>query len=220
MKCWDWASGGISKTNCNHMKGVIDMADYEKLTQNLERLGYQVTRFATAREAADYLDSQIDQTSASFGGSVTLKELDLYSRLSRHNRVVWHWEGGTLDEAVGTEVYITSANALAETGEIINIDGTGNRVAATLYGHRRVYFVVGSNKIAPDYDAALWRARNIASPKNAQRLGVKTPCAVKGDRCYNCQSPERICRALVVLWEKPKSAEHMEIVLVDESLGY
>lgn len=196
------------------------MADYEKLTQNLERLGYQVARFATAREAADYLDSQIDQTSASFGGSVTLKELDLYSRLSRHNRVVWHWEGGTLDEAVGTEVYITSANALAETGEIINIDGTGNRVAATLYGHKRVYFVVGSNKIAPDYDSALWRARNIASPKNAQRLGAKTPCAVKGDRCYNCQSPERICRALVVLWEKPKSAERMEIVLVDEPLGY
>ena len=220
MKYWGWASGGISKTNCNHMKGVIDMADYEKLTQNLERLGYQVTRFATAREAAEYLDSQIDQTSASFGGSVTLKELDLYSRLSRHNRVVWHWEGGTLDEAVGTEVYLTSANALAETGEIINIDGTGNRVAATLYGHKRVYFVVGSNKIAPDYDAALWRARNIASPKNAQRLGAKTPCAVKGDRCYNCQSPERICRALVVLWEKPKRAERMDIVLVDEPLGY
>ena len=80
--------------------------------------------------------------------------------------------------------------------------------------------MVGSNKIAPDYDAALWRARNIASPKNAQRLGMKTPCAAKGDRCYNCQSPDRICRALVVLWEKPKGTQEMELVLVDEALGY
>ncbi len=196
------------------------MADYQTLTQNLERLGYQVTHFATAQEAADYLDSQIDQTSAAFGGSMTLKEMDLYPRLSRHNRVVWHWEGASAEDAVGTEVYITSINGLAETGELINIDGTGNRASATLYGHKRVYFVVGSNKIAPDYDAALWRARNIASPKNAQRLGMKTPCAAKGDRCYNCQSPERICRALVVLWEKPKSVERMEVVLVDEPLGY
>ena len=93
-------------------------------------------------------------------------------------------------------------------------------MASTVFGHRRVYFVVGSNKIAPDYDAALWRARNIASPKNAQRLGKKTPCAVKGDRCYDCQSPERICRALTVLWEKPQGIEHMEIVLVEQELGY
>ncbi len=196
------------------------MADFEKLTKNLEQRGFQVSRFATAREAAAYLDSQISGTTVAFGGSMTLKELDLYPILSRHNRVIWHWEGGTLEEAMGTEVYITSANGLAETGEIINIDGTGNRVAATIYGHKRVYFVVGSNKIAPDYDAALWRARNIASPKNAQRLGKKTPCAVNGDRCYDCQSPERICRALSVLWEKPGGAERVEVVLVDESLGY
>lgn len=196
------------------------MIDYEKLSHTLEALGYQVSHFATAQEAAHYLDSQIDQTSVAFGGSVTLKDMDLYPLLSKHNQVIWHWEGGSQMDAINTQVYITSVNGLAETGELINIDGTGNRVASTLYGHKRVYFVVGSNKIAPDYDAALWRARNIASPKNAQRLGMKTPCAAKGDRCYNCQSPERICRALVVLWEKPRGTEQMEIVLVDEPLGY
>ena len=68
-------------------------------------------------------------------------------------------------------------------------------------------------------DAALWRARNIAAPKNAQRLGVQTPCAAKGDRCYDCKSPQRICRALVVYWEKPKSMD-MEVVLVRQDLGY
>ena len=196
------------------------MIDWNKLTENLERRGYQVRRFATAQEAADYLDGQIDQTTVAIGGSMTIKELGLYDRLASHNRAVWHWEGGSLEEAAQTQVYLSSVNGLAETGELINIDGTGNRVASTVFGHRRVYFVVGSNKVAPDYDAALWRARNIASPKNAQRLGKKTPCAVKGDRCYDCQSPERICRALTVLWEKPQGIEHMEIVLVEQELGY
>ena len=117
------------------------------------------------------------------------------------------------------EHYITSVNGLAETGELINIDGTGNRVASTLYGHKKVWFVVGRNKLAPTYEEALWRARNIAAPKNARRLKRKTPCAVKADRCYDCKSPERICRGLVVLWEAIGSME-MEVVLVDEALGY
>ena len=124
-----------------------------------------------------------------------------------------------LRNASTCENYLLSANGLAETGEIINIDGTGNRVSSSLYGHKKVWFVVGSNKLAPTYDEALWRARNIAAPKNAQRLGVKTPCAVKGDRCYDCKSPQRICRGLVVLWEAVKGCE-TEVVLVDEALGY
>lgn len=80
--------------------------------------------------------------------------------------------------------------------------------------------VVGVNKIAPDYDSALWRARNIAAPLNAKRLGRKTPCAVRGDKCYNCSSPERICRALTVLWKKPFGIKRAEVVLVDQDLGY
>lgn len=80
--------------------------------------------------------------------------------------------------------------------------------------------MVGANKIAPDAEAALWRARNVASPKNAQRLGRKTPCAVKGDRCYDCDSPERVCGSLVTLWRKPGGIGRMEVVLVEEDLGY
>jgi len=196
------------------------MTDWKKLTDNLEKRGYTVRHFSTAQEAADYLDRQIDGVTVGFGGSMTLKELGLYDRLVTHNQAIWHWESGTLAQAASADVYVTSVNGLAETGEIVNIDGTGNRVSSTIYGHKKVYFVVGSNKIAPDYDAALWRARNIASPKNAQRLGRKTPCAVKGDRCYDCKSPERICRALTVLWEKPGGIGEMEVVLVDQALGY
>ena len=196
------------------------MPDFEKTVQSLERRGFTVRCFDTARQAADYLDGEIDQSSVAFGGSVTLQEMGLYPRLAAHNQVIWHWEGGNIRDAVATDAYITSVNGLAETGELINIDGTGNRVASTLFGHRRVYFVVGANKIAPDYDAALWRARNIASPKNAQRLGKKTPCAVKGDRCYDCQSPERICRGLTVLWGPLMGAQVTEVLLVKEELGY
>ena len=196
------------------------MTDLKKLSGTLEELGYTVRCFDTAAQAADYLDRQIDGRTVSFGGSVTLQEMGLYPRLSAHNQVVWHWEGGSLAEAMTTDVYISSVNGPAEPGEILNIDSTCNRVASTLFGHQTVYLVVGRNKIAPDYESALWRARNIAAPKNAQRLKRKTPCAAKGDRCYNCKSPERICKALTVLWGKPGGVEHMELILVDQELGY
>ena len=196
------------------------MADINKLRENLQARGFGVSYFETAQQAADYLDEQIDDVSVGFGGSVTVQELDLYNRLATHNRAFWHWANGTVAEATAADVFITSANGVAETGEIINIDGTGNRVASTLYGHKKVYFIIGVNKIAPDFDSALWRARNIASPKNAQRLGKKTPCAVNADKCYNCSSPERICNGLVVLWQKMKGIKEMEVVIVNQELGY
>ena len=73
--------------------------------------------------------------------------------------------------------------------------------------------------MSPDFDSALHRARNVVAPKNAQRLKLKTPCAVKGDRCYNCNSPDRICCGLVVHYKKMKSMD-MEVVLINEELGY
>lgn len=201
--------------------------EFTKVTAALEARGFQVTAFETGKDAAAYLNRQIDGVSVGFGGSMTLQELGLYETLPTHNELWSHWaprEGVTPAEAragaMGTDVYLTSVNGLAETGELVNIDGTGNRVASTLYGHKKVYFVVGRNKLAPTYDEALWRARNIAAPKNALRFHVKTPCvAAGGDRCYNCNSPERICRALVVLWEKMNGCE-MEVVLIDEDLGF
>ena len=196
------------------------MADINKLKENLKARGFAVSHFQTAAQAADYLNGEIDGVSVGFGGSVTLQQMGLYESLSTHNQVHWHWAEGSAAQAATADVYITSANGVAETGEIINIDGTGNRVSASLYGHNKVYFVIGANKIAPDYDAALWRARNIAAPKNAQRLKKNTPCAVNADKCYNCSSPERICSGLVVLWQRMKGVKVMEVVIVEEDLGY
>ena len=193
---------------------------FDTVKKNLEARGFSVRTFATAAEAAAYLNEAIDGKTVGFGGSVTLQDMGLYELLGSHNEVHWHWVNGQEERktAMGTQVYLSSANGLAETGEIINIDGSGNRVASTLYGHEKVYLVIGRNKPAPTYDEALWRARNIASPKNAQRLGRKTPCAVKGDRCYDCKSPDRICRGLVVLWGAMMGME-TEVILVDEDLG-
>lgn len=197
------------------------MGTFDTVKKNLEDRGYAVRVFASGAEAAAYLDEAIDGKSVGFGGSVTLDQLGLYETLGKHNTVVWHWKQDAAQarrEAMTTNVYLTSANGLAETGEILNIDGAGNRVAATLFGHEKVYFVIGRNKLAPTYDEALWRARNIAAPRNAQRLGKKTPCAVKADHCYDCKSPDRICRGLVTLWG-PMMGMEAEILLVDEDLG-
>ncbi len=197
------------------------MGTFDTVRKNLEDRGYTVRVFATGAEAAAYLDGAIDGRTVGFGGSVTLEQLGLYDALGKHNTVVWHWRqeaAAARREAMFTDVYLSSANGLAETGEIVNIDGIGNRVAATLFGHEKVYFVVGRNKLAPTYEEALGRARNVASPQNARRLGKKTPCAVRGDRCYDCRSPERICRGLVTLWG-PMLGMETEILLVDEDLG-
>ena len=193
---------------------------FETVKKNLEARGFSVSTFSTAAEAAAYLDSAIDGTTVGIGGSMTVQQMGLHEKLAAHNEVHWHWTDGpeARAKAAHADVYITSANGLTENGEVINIDGAGNRVASTLYGHKRVYVIIGRNELAPTYDEALWRARNIAAPKNAQRLGKKTPCAVKGDRCYDCKSPDRICRGLVVLWG-PSMGVETEIVLVDEDLG-
>lgn len=194
---------------------------FDTVQSNLEKLGYTVRTFATGAEASAYLNTAIDGVSVGFGGSCTVQELGLYDSLATHNEVHWHWAEGPAqrEQAIGTQVYISSVNGLAETGEMINIDGTGNRVASTLYGHEKLYLVIGRNKLAATYDEALWRARNIAAPKNAQRLNRKTPCAVKGDHCYDCKSPDRICKALVVFWAAPTGMP-TEVILIDEDLGY
>ena len=196
------------------------MADLERTAEALRQRGYTVTRFETGAQAADYLDTALDGKTIGFGGSMTLAAMGLWERLTTHNTVYSHLHGFPMGpEAAGAQVYITSANGLAETGEIINIDGYGNRISGTLFGHEKVIFVIGSNKIAPDYDQALWRARNIAGPKNAQRRQMKTPCAVKADRCYDCKSPDRICHGLTVLWG-PMMGMETEVILLDEELGF
>ena len=166
-------------------------------------------------------------SSVGWGGAMSAQQIGLldtvrtgdYRALDRERAATPEERKAIMKQCLGADVFITGANALSLDGQMVNIDGNGNRVASSLYGHKKVWFIVGRNKLAPTYEEALWRARNIAAPKNAQRLGRKTPCAVHGDRCYDCKSPERICRGLVVLWEAVANME-MEVVLIDQDLGY
>ncbi len=200
--------------------------EFTKLKNSLERLGYTVSEFNDAEEATEHLANQLSERTIGIGGSVTVEEMKLYDALVSHNDVYWHMrlpENMSVMEARKranlSDFYISSVNGIAETGEIINIDNTGNRVSAISFGHDKVYLIIGENKIASSYEEALDRARNIAAPLNAKRLGVKTPCAIKGDKCYDCKSPQRICRNFSVLWEKPTGSEY-EVILIHEKLGY
>ena len=200
--------------------------NFTDLKRNLESKGYSVSVFEKKEDAANYINGQVNQKSVGLGGSVTIHEMNLFEILSSHNVVYWHDKKPddmtimeTRTAASRAEVYISSVNAISEAGEIVNIDNTGNRVAAISYGPAKIYLVIGSNKVTADLESAIYRARNIASPLNAKRLNRKTPCAVNGDRCYDCNSPERICRNLSVLWNKPTGADY-EVILIEEKLGF
>lgn len=198
--------------------------DLQTCKERLEANRFTVKVFETKAEAADYLDQSIDEKTVGMGGSMSLAELNTYERLSKHNTVYSHQSGGDPDEqrkqAATADVYLLSANAIdGEKGQILNIDGVGNRVSASLYGHEKVVFVAGKNKVSPDFATAYDRLRNVVAPKNAQRLHRKTPCAEKADKCYDCSSPERICNGLVVLYKCMRGME-MEVILVNEDLGY
>lgn len=199
------------------------MADMEKTGKNLEGRGFRVHRFATGAEAADYLVQTLHGTGIGIGGSVTIDTLDVYDRLCESNEVFWHWKNHapeTRERAGKAETYLCSANGVSENGEIVNIDGFGNRVAGTIYGPERVFLVVGRNKIAQDLTGAIDRARNIAAPLNARRLNRHTPCAVGEPRCHDCRSPEKVCGVMTVFFMPPTSIKEFHVILVDEDLGY
>ena len=148
--------------------------DIETTIRALTGRGFAVQHFATAAEAADYLNGAIDGTTVGIGGSKTIDQLGLYDRLTGHNTVWWHWRTpgfATLDNALTAPVYLSSANAITADGQILNIDGRGNRLAAMVYGiGKTVYIVAGTNKICPDFDSALSRARNTAAVPRARAL--------------------------------------------------
>ena len=204
------------------MKGSEKTMNLEKAANNLKLAGFSVQIFDTGAEAAAWLNQQVDGKTVGIGGSATVKALGLYDLLRTHNTVYWHWEQDqdeARNNAMKTDVYLCSANALAETGEIVNIDGKGNRVAATLFGHKKVYFLVGQNKLTETYEDAVWRARNIAAPKRAAQFRVNTPCVANGaTRCFNCKSPDRVCRALVTLLG-PMLGSEADVLLIRENLG-
>lgn len=193
--------------------------DKEKLLKNLSAHGFSAKYFDTAKEASAYLADSIKGERVAFGGSMTAQQMGLYELLEKENEVFWHWKSPEDIRRYGEfTTYVTSANAVSETGELVNIDGSGNRVSASLYGPEKLFFVCGINKVAADLTAAIERARNVAAPLNAKRLKRKTPCAMTG-KCADCNSPERICSAMVIHMRPMMSSKLTEVIIIGEELG-
>lgn len=209
--------------------------ELEQVGKAFRRNRYDVSIFQTKEEATRYLDAQIDRVTVGMGDSLTLAAMELGRILSRHNTVydvhaidreTIGFEKGnaafleTARQALTADVFLLSVNGATETGLMVNVDGTGNRAAGSLFGHKKVYFVIGKNKICPTLEEAIWRARNVAAPKNVERHHYQCGCSLRGgDRCYDCGAPDRICNAMVVYYKKMRNTE-MEIILINEELGY
>lgn len=199
--------------------------EISNLVKNLERLNIKVSVFETKEQAVSYLCGEIDGETVGIGGSMTVRDTGLYERLCEKNDVFWHLVDESrapelIEKAAAAKTYITGANAIAEEGAIVNLDGFGNRVASTLFGHEKVYIISGINKLVPTLQEAIERVRNVASPLNARRLNKKTPCARGELKCHNCSSADRICSGFSIIIAKPGSIGHMELVLIMQELGF
>lgn len=200
----------------------------EKLIKNLKRRNIQAWYCPTGEEAAKMVSELIeDGSTVTWGGSRTIRDLGIPDILR---------ERGTLNvldrdlaedreeqlriyrQAFSADAYLTSANAISEDGVIVNVDGNGNRIAAISWGPKRVIFVIGLNKVAQTLEAAISRARGTASPINAQRFDIKTPCNIDGT-CHDCNSPDSICSYIHLLRNCRNEGRHV-VVLVGENLGY
>jgi len=166
-------------------------------------------------------------STVSVGGSMTLFEtgvIDLlreedYTFLDRYKEGLTPGDIKQIyRESFSADAYFTSTNAITRKGELYNVDGKGNRVAAMAYGPDQVIVVCGYNKIVDDIDAATMRNRNIAAPINAKRLNRKTPCAATG-YCMDCSSPDRICSEYVVI-KKQMMKGRITVLILDEDYGY
>ncbi len=202
-------------------EGYSSAPNIPLLSVRLTERGFQHHYFDTGAQAVDWLDRELDNQSIGFGGSETLHELGLYQRLRQHNQVYWHWEcEEDRRPAFSAQVFLTSANGIAESGEIVNIDAGGNRVAATIFGPQRLIFVVGINKIVPDLAAAIYRARNIAAPQNCIRLHRNTPCTSSPGLCRDCRSPDRLCQVMTIHYGKPLCIPKAEVLIIGTPLGF
>ena len=199
-----------------------------KMMKQLQRRHFEAYYCATADEARQRVNDLIpDGSSVTWGGTMTVRDMGIPEMLKGRGTLdVWDRDTVTTAEekqdiylrAFTADVYLTSANAISEDGVIVNIDGNGNRVAAITWGPQHVIFVVGMNKVAQDVEAALKRARSTASPINAARFDIDTPCQKDGV-CHNCNSPQSICNYVHFLRNSSKPGRII-VVLVGETLGY
>jgi L-lactate utilization protein LutB len=196
----------------------------QKVIKGLESrnmIGYYAATKGEALQKA--LELIPEKASVTMGGAMSAHEIGLVDALKEGNynfidRDKAEDKRAAMLAAYDADYFLTSANAMTEDGVMVNIDGNSNRVSAIAQGPKHVLVIAGMNKICPDVDAAMKRARNVAAPINAQRFGLNTPCAKTGS-CMNCKSPDTICcQFLITRFSRHEGRIH--VILVNDSLGF
>ncbi len=211
----------------NNLKSIMDKR-IKRTMDNFEKNNMEAFYAEDASKVIKIVDTLVkDGETISVGGSMTLFETGIidYLKSGRFNYLD-RYEAGLSPEGVkevfrkafSADSYFTSSNAITENGELYNVDGTCNRIAAMLYGPDKVIVIAGINKIVPDEDAAIERVRNIAAPANAVRLNRKTPCVGVG-YCMDCSSLERICNSYLLIGRQAVKGR-IKVIIVGSDFGY
>ncbi len=200
--------------------------DMDTVVQNLNKRRFISKRFATAAQAKAEMLSIIGEKSVGIGGSNSVNSLGMYDTLKEQGNAVYCHTFVPKEEkeamrqaAMGADVYLCSANAVTQSGCILNIDGTGNRVAATIFGPKTVIMLVGKNKLVNSIEEGIARIKRDCCPQNARRIQVDTPCAATG-KCTDCSGEGRMCNATIVHEYPTRHVEAFYVLLVDEELGW
>ena len=181
--------------------------------EGLKRRGFEAVGVATKAEALKLVMAEAETAaSVGWGGSESVKEIGARDAIVASGKEI-------RDHQTSMDLFLLSANAITSDGVIVNIDGTGNRIAASIYGPKRVVYVIGRNKIVNGgVLEAIARAKRCACPPNCKRLNKKTPCAELGV-CADCTSPDRICK-VTAIFDRAPTHTPTKVILVDEDLGY
>ena len=205
---------------------------YEKLSatiiKNLNKRQMAGYYCPTTNEAVSLLLSLIPKNATiTSGGSMSLEEADIRNALKLRSDITYLDRSTAAspeevrhiyEQAFSCDAYLMSTNAITTQGELVNIDGNGNRVAALIYGPKEVLVLAGMNKVVSTVEEAISRVHQCATPKNCLRLNRQTPCAATGI-CSDCLSPDCICNQVVVT-RRSGEAQRIKVILVGESLGY
>ena len=185
----------------------------KQVVAQLNRRGYEAVFVPTKDEAkALVLQAAAQATSVGWGGSETIKEIGVRDEIAASGKEI-------RDHRLDADLFLLSANAVTQDGRIVNIDGNGNRIAASIFGPKRVIYVIGENKLVDGgLDEAVARIKRFACPPNAKRLGRQTPCALTG-KCADCDSPDRMCKVMAI-FERCPTHTPTKVIVVGEPLGY
>lgn len=200
----------------------------QKAVEALGTNGFTAVYCRTPDDARNYiLEAATDAATIGFGGSMTIADLTVQQTLADQGKEILNHSSSALSRDQKMEImrrqltcdlFLSGSNALTISGELINIDATGNRVAAMFFGPRRVIVVVGRNKLVDGTpQEAIQRVKQWATPPNAKRLSFNTPCAKTGF-CSNCNSPDRLCRVTTIIDRKPRFTD-LRVLVVNADLG-